>query len=55
MHELRKDILLGRWIAVLSESMTPSEYPVSHAQTDEKSCILCPGRETETPPEITSK
>jgi UDPglucose--hexose-1-phosphate uridylyltransferase len=55
MHELRKDILLGRWIAVLSESLAPSEYPLSHVQSDEKSCILCPGRENETPPEITSK
>ena len=55
MHELRKDILLGRWIAVLSESLAPSEYPLSHVQSDEKSCILCPGRENETPPESTSK
>lgn len=26
MHELRRDILLGRWVAVLSESKAPSEY-----------------------------
>lgn len=55
MHELRRDILLGRWIEVLSESKEPSEY---HLPTDkgsaEETCILCSGRETETLPEITS-
>ena len=55
MHELRRDILLGRWIEVLSESKEPSEY---HLLTDkgsaEETCILCSGRETETLPEITS-
>jgi UDPglucose--hexose-1-phosphate uridylyltransferase len=55
MHELRKDILLGRWVAVLSESRTPSDYKLtSNNKNDEGSCILCPGRENETPPEITS-
>jgi UDPglucose--hexose-1-phosphate uridylyltransferase len=55
MHELRKDILLGRWIAVLSESMAPSEYNLpSDNKNEEMSCALCPGREQETPREITS-
>jgi UDPglucose--hexose-1-phosphate uridylyltransferase len=55
MHELRKDILLGRWVAVLSESKSPSEYdrPPSDKEAG-NSCILCPGREKETPPEIRS-
>ncbi len=55
MHELRKDILLGRWVAVLSDSRTPSDYELP-PEDDEKetSCVLCPGREGETPREITS-
>jgi UDPglucose--hexose-1-phosphate uridylyltransferase len=55
VHELRRDILLGRWIEVLSESKEPSEY---HLPTDkgsaEETCVFCSGRETETLPEITS-
>jgi len=55
MHELRKDMLLGRWVAVLSESLTPSEYILQPTDTHgETNCVLCPGREQETPPEITS-
>lgn len=55
MHELRKDILLGRWVAVLSDSKTPSDYSFnSNNENNEKSCKLCLGREDETPPEITS-
>ena len=55
MHELRKDILLGRWVAVLSESMAPSEYNLSpNTLQDDKKCVLCPGREGEIPSEIMS-
>jgi len=55
MHELRKDLLLGRWVAVLSESKAPSAYEIPSHNTDtENRCVLCPGRENETPPEITS-
>jgi len=55
VHELRKDILLGRWIEVLSESKEPSEYQLPRDKgSAEKSCVLCSGRETETPHEITS-
>ncbi|MEW6584772.1 MAG: galactose-1-phosphate uridylyltransferase [Nitrospirota bacterium] len=54
MHELRRDILLGRWVAVLSESLMPSGYTHSRAQSEETSCILCPGKEHEAPREITS-
>ena len=55
MHELRKDILLGRWIEVLSESKEPSGYhlPLNKGSA-EKSCVLCSSRENETPREITS-
>lgn len=55
MHELRRDILLGRWIAVLSESKVPSEYVLPpNTGSVERSCVLCQGRERETPSEITS-
>jgi UDPglucose--hexose-1-phosphate uridylyltransferase len=55
MHELRKDILLGRWVAVLSESKAPSEYDLSsNNRKAESNCIFCPGRENETPSEIAS-
>jgi len=54
LNELRKDPLLGRWIAVLSESLPPSEYGQenSHEPAREDSCILCAGRESETAQEI---
>ncbi len=55
MHELRKDILLGRWVEVLSESKAPSDYSLpSRGKPVESSCVLCPGRENEATPEITS-
>jgi len=55
VHELRKDILLGRWVAVLSESRAPSDYNLSHYEgKDEDTCIFCTNREDETPIEIAS-
>jgi UDPglucose--hexose-1-phosphate uridylyltransferase len=55
MHELRKDILLGRWVEVLSESKTPSDYGhFSQNKLVEDNCILCHGREKEAAPEIAS-
>lgn len=54
MHELRKDPLLGRWVAVLSDSKAPGEYRVPSEDIEELNCILCSGREKETPPEITA-
>jgi len=55
MHELRKDILLGRWVAVLSESKPPADYTLQTSnQLKVSNCNLCPGREQETPDEIAS-
>ena len=54
LHELRKDPLLGRWIAVLSESRAPSDYDVRPEEEDKGPCIFCAGRERETPVEIMS-
>ena len=53
MHELRKDILTGRWVEVLSESKLPPDYELPHSQRQEEpGCLLCRGRENETTPEI---
>ena len=55
LHELRKDPLLGRWIAVLSEPKSPSDYSIPpETATGENNCILCAGREQETSTEIMS-
>jgi UDPglucose--hexose-1-phosphate uridylyltransferase len=54
VHQLRKDPILSRWVAVLSESLAPADYPPLHARPAEDSCPLCAGRESETPPEITA-
>ena len=54
MHELRKDPLMNRWIAVLSDSMPPGEYHLQEEEAKESGCVLCSGREKETPPEITA-
>lgn len=55
MHELRKDILLGRWVAILSNSRAPAEYSLSDEEKNtEDNCALCANHEHETPAEITS-
>jgi UDPglucose--hexose-1-phosphate uridylyltransferase len=54
IHELRKDPLLGRWIAVLNQSKSPSEYVLALQEEEEVPCVLCAGRESETPREIMS-
>ncbi|MBI5101048.1 MAG: galactose-1-phosphate uridylyltransferase [Nitrospirae bacterium] len=53
-NELRKDPLLGRWVAVLNRSRTPAEYVLPQPESSETSCILCRGREGEAPKEIMS-
>ncbi len=54
LHELRKDPLLGRWVAVLNHPLEPSQYRVPAAEQQEESCRFCAGREAETPREIMS-
>ncbi len=51
MHELRKDPLLRRWVAVLNHPMAPSQYLIPE-EPQEENCPLCAGREAETPGEI---
>jgi UDPglucose--hexose-1-phosphate uridylyltransferase len=55
LNELRKDPLVGRWVAVLSESLPPAAYIRENPRetAEEDSCMLCAGRESETPREIT--
>ena len=54
INELRKDPLLGRWIAVLNHSKSPSEYALPLHDAEDVSCVFCAGRESETPKEIMS-
>ena len=54
LHELRKDPLLGRWVAVLNQSKSPSEYVFPTEENTEKDCLFCAGREMELSPEIMS-
>ncbi|MHB8882261.1 MAG: galactose-1-phosphate uridylyltransferase [Thermodesulfovibrionales bacterium] len=54
LNELRKDPLLGRWVAVLGRSKAPAEYLLPPHEKPETSCILCQGREAEAPGEIMS-
>lgn len=58
MHELRKDPLQNRWVAVLKDSRPPDFYLdniiglASKNIVDESNCILCSGKEDKTPKEI---
>ena len=54
LNELRKDPLLGRWIAVLSDSAPPAAYlqELPPQGIPEKNCKFCAGREKETTGEI---
>jgi len=55
VYELRRDILLEKWVTVLTESKAPSEYYLPPDKgTAAESCILCSGREGKTPPEVKS-
>jgi UDPglucose--hexose-1-phosphate uridylyltransferase len=55
MHELRKDILLGRWVAIPSNSRAPADYSLANEEkTGQDTCSLCTNHEHETPAEIMS-
>lgn len=54
MHELRKDPLLSRWVAVLEQSLGPGDYSMPADNSGEKTCLLCSGREKETPAEVST-
>ncbi len=58
MHELRKDPIQNRWVAVLKDSMPPAFYLSNSIELtskniiDESNCILCQGREDKIPKDI---
>jgi UDPglucose--hexose-1-phosphate uridylyltransferase len=53
MHELRKDPLLSRWVAVLEGSKGPENYEALRKRIEEsRACPLCKGNEVETAPEV---
>jgi len=54
IHELRKDPLLGRWVAVLNQPRPPQQYAYAAETGTEESCIFCTGREQDTLGEIHS-
>ncbi|MDA8079126.1 MAG: galactose-1-phosphate uridylyltransferase [Nitrospiraceae bacterium] len=54
IHELRKDPLLGRWVAVLDRPKAPGDYSFPADTDHEENCALCAGREKETLGEILS-
>ncbi len=53
MPELRKDPIVGRWVIVATERVRrPSDFLRRERSPREGTCPLCPGHETETPPEV---
>jgi UDPglucose--hexose-1-phosphate uridylyltransferase len=52
MHELRKDPLFTRWVAVLERSRRPEDYKPVQEERTEGPCALCAGHEEEAPPEV---
>lgn len=54
MHELRKDPVLSRWVAVLKDSRGPDAYEVLKRRVEASECIFCAGKESETSPEKAS-
>lgn len=57
MVELRKDYILDKYVIVAKDrSKRPDEFKVekeAQDNDDSKSCFFCPGKEKDTPPEIT--
>jgi UDPglucose--hexose-1-phosphate uridylyltransferase len=53
MAELRKDPVLGRWVVVATERVRrPGDFESPRRPPHPGPCILCPGHEYETPPEL---
>jgi UDPglucose--hexose-1-phosphate uridylyltransferase len=47
MHELRKDPVLSRWVAVLENSLGPEDYDLFHKDEQDGQCVLCPTGEAD--------
>lgn len=55
MGELRRDPIIGQWVVVATdqESLTPKAYERDiRPKTHQAVCQFCPGRESQTPPEV---
>jgi UDPglucose--hexose-1-phosphate uridylyltransferase len=53
MPELRKDPIVGRWVVIATERVRrPSDFPRHRLVRRGAPCMLCPGHERETPPEV---
>lgn len=53
MPELRKDLVVGRWVIISTErGRRPSDFQREPVKNRLTSCVFCAGREGETPPEI---
>ena len=53
MPELRKDPIIGRWIIISSERANrPTSFKMEPNPKSLAECPFCPGRESNTPPEI---
>ena len=54
MNELRKDYFRDRWVIIASDRFKRPDQFAKKAADKKclKSCFFCPGRESETPPEI---
>lgn len=53
MPELRKDIITERWVIIATErAKRPQEFAQPPAEPDPANCPLCPGNESQTPPEL---
>ncbi|MDD5194781.1 MAG: galactose-1-phosphate uridylyltransferase [Candidatus Omnitrophica bacterium] len=55
MPQLRKDPILGRWVIIATErAKRPKDFTRVDTAPAEKECPFCRGKETMTPPQITS-
>jgi UDPglucose--hexose-1-phosphate uridylyltransferase len=56
MPELRKDPIVGRWVIISTErSKRPTDFSHSSGDSNHRNgvaCVLCPGNEQMTPPEV---
>jgi UDPglucose--hexose-1-phosphate uridylyltransferase len=53
VSELRKDPVVGRWVIISAErGRRPTDFGPGPVRTRSTRCVLCPGQEDDTPPEI---
>ncbi|MBM3892566.1 MAG: DUF4931 domain-containing protein, partial [Verrucomicrobia bacterium] len=53
MPELRRDLVTNRWVVIATErAQRPTDFGSEPVEPDKGVCVLCPGHEKLTPPEI---